>query len=97
MNFLDWIKAFGLLLLNIFNKYVWIKLLFLIIVLFDNWLVGKKLDFDSYRSVCLGIAIFMSLDTTYAVGENRARFWSKRFGFFDLKKKEDEEPDHYDH
>lgn len=55
------------------------------------------MDFDSYRAICLGIAIFMSLDTTYAIGEKRARFWSKRFGFFDLKNKEDEEPDPYDH
>jgi hypothetical protein len=89
-NLFSWIKATGLLLLNIFGKYVWIKLLFLIIAIVDNFIIQKKLDFDSYRTICLGIAIFMALDTTYIVDNKEARFWSKEFGVFKLKQKKEE-------
>lgn len=77
-----WAKVYGLLLLNIFKNYVWVKVLFLVIIIFDNWLIGTKMDFAGYRTVALGIGIFMALNTTYVVEGTRNRVWRKEFGVF---------------
>lgn len=77
-----WAKIYGLLLLNVFKNYVWVKVLFLVIMIFENMLIGKKLDFEGYRAIALGVGIFMALDTTYVVEGTRNRVWRKEFGAF---------------
>jgi hypothetical protein len=85
-----WAKIYGLLLLNVFKNYVWVKVLFILLMIFDNLLIGHKLDWTGYRTVALGIGIFMALDTTYVVEGTRTRVWRKEFGVFLDDKKDGE-------
>ena len=76
------LKVCGLFLLKAFSNYVWTKLTFVLILLFDVNVIGAvPVDHSIMNAICIGIGIFMAFDTTYIIGDKKIRVWTKEFGF----------------
>lgn len=90
----DWrlmLKASGLFLIKSFYNYVWIKMIFIIILFFDVKVIGAIIvPHELMNGICIGLGIFMAMNTTYIVENQKVKIWSKEFGFNPDKFKEEE-------
>lgn len=89
----QWLKVAGLFFIKSFSNYVWIKIVFLGIVILEDFITQKRINFDSYHSICLGLGIYMAMNTTYIVNNQKFRLWSKTFGYLKVWPENKEEKD----
>jgi len=86
-----WLKASGLFLVRSFSNYVWIKLVFMIILFFDVKVIGAiTVPHEMMNGICIGLGVFMAMNTIYVVDGQKVRLWSKEFGFNPERFKEEE-------
>lgn len=76
------LKLCGLFLLKAFSNYVWVKLTFVLILLFDIYVIkAVTVEHSTMNAICIGLGVFMAMDTVYVVEGKRIKIWTKEFGF----------------